>query len=1472
MAEYTAGVVTVPVVPSFKGVHKSIGKELVRAITPAAEKAGEDAGKAIADKVVKPVSGAGVQVGKKLADGVVRSTSGAGSKVGKKLADDMVKSTSSTGAKVGKQIATGVAKSASNIASAASKVGIVAGHAMAGALNRALTPGITTVQNLVAGFNDSQAAASAFTGRMGTLGAALRRGLDPGIVNVQNLVAGFKDSQAAVSAFTGRAGTAGGVLRRALDPGVVGVQNLVAGFNDSQAAASAFTGRAGSMGGLLRRGLDPGIVGVQNMVSGFRNSQAAASAFTGRMGTTGGVLRRVFDGGVSAVTRLESVMGASMTRTEARGKTFGSRLYSGIATPLTKVGGLASGVFGRFGMNAATAAGLAGAAAIGMGVKFDAGLEQATQGFTTMLGSAQKAKTFLDSLQQFAASTPFQFPELVTASQRLIAFGFSAKDVIPTLTAIGDTAAGLGAGAEGVNQIVNAIGQMSAKGKIQSDELLQLTEVGVPALRILANQFHVSTGKMQEMVTKGVVPASKAVPLLLKGLEKGTTGAAGKTTAFTNLMQKQSTTLVGVWSNFVDVSNRKLGQLVAPALPYVKTALTGLTGLMQKGLGGLVSGKGAGTAVSAIKSAFASVKMFVTTSLLPSLRNIGTALGPTLRDVGGLVQSTVLPAFKSFGGILNGVIGPALRATTGFLAAHKVVLEAILAAVAAGITAYAALRAPMVIMTGIVRTIGLVTRAWAVAQGILNVVMDANPVGLVIIGIAALAAALVVAYKHSETFRGIVQGALHGVETAAKAVGAAAMWLWNNGIKPAFSGIMLAGRILAAVILTAVITPILLAFKETQFIVMTLWQAAIGPAFRGIGALALWLWHAAILPAWTGIKAVIGLAVGIIRTEISGLMIIFRAIGSAASWLWHTAIVPAWHGIGAVVSAVYTTQIHPILTALNAVFRNVIGPVFRWIYSSVIKPVWSGVGTAIRSVWTGVIRPVFDALKSGVSAVQKGFSIAVSAIGKIWKGLESITKKPVQFVVNVVYGKIREVWNKVAGLVGLGKFELPSVKFAQGGVLPGYTPGRDPHTFYSPTGGTVAMSGGEAIMRPEFTRAVGSDFVYAANAIARKRGVAGVRDMLGGGVQFANGGVYPGGLAQSFSLGGVFDAIKHAGSLVVHGASSLLDAGASTFAKHLLDPILGKIPGGDSTFAKAIFSLPKRMISGFIDFLKKNIDPKLGGDAHGVVAAAKKYIGIGDDRGPNNNRFSRRWGAAGQPWCAYFMDQAISDAHAGKYYRGFPTGLAAGFNSMRHVPTNSGQAGDLAVYGSPGSHINLIEKPQGGAYMTIGGNQNALVQRKIRGGQNHILRPSFASGGIVNRMGREAQRMFKVEAPRNADSHELQTPLVKLMRSLPAGQMGHVMRAIARDNLSVTNAGVYDNGGIIPPGLNLVANASRKPEALLNDTQWSAVTRAGSSGGDAPLIGTVVQQLPVGASPEEIFEELNFGLRRTRRGGVYAHD
>ncbi len=45
-----------------------------------------------------------------------------------------------------------------------------------------------------------------------------------------------------------------------------------------------------------------------------------------------------------------------------------------------------------------------------LGVEFRQLKQNATVAFTTMLGSGEKAQSFLDNLYQFALTTPFAFP------------------------------------------------------------------------------------------------------------------------------------------------------------------------------------------------------------------------------------------------------------------------------------------------------------------------------------------------------------------------------------------------------------------------------------------------------------------------------------------------------------------------------------------------------------------------------------------------------------------------------------------------------------------------------------------------------------------------------------------------------------------------------------------------------------------------------------------------------------------------------------------------------------------------------------------------------------------------------------------------------------------------------------------------------------------------------------------------------
>ncbi|GAB3042241.1 aggregation-promoting factor C-terminal-like domain-containing protein [Sediminivirga luteola] len=105
-----------------------------------------------------------------------------------------------------------------------------------------------------------------------------------------------------------------------------------------------------------------------------------------------------------------------------------------------------------------------------------------------------------------------------------------------------------------------------------------------------------------------------------------------------------------------------------------------------------------------------------------------------------------------------------------------------------------------------------------------------------------------------------------------------------------------------------------------------------------------------------------------------------------------------------------------------------------------------------------------------------------------------------------VFGRFTTSVNEAFGDVGVNLEAPAQIRMATGGVLPGHTPGMDVHHFRSRTAGDLYLSGGEAIMRPEWTQMVGGEAtVRAMNDAARRGDHEVVHQML----HFAGGGVMP---------------------------------------------------------------------------------------------------------------------------------------------------------------------------------------------------------------------------------------------------------------------------------------------------------------------------------------------------------------------------
>ncbi len=175
-------------------------------------------------------------------------------------------------------------------------------------------------------------------------------------------------------------------------------------------------------------------------------------------------------------------------------------------------------------------------------VKLASDFQDVTTSFTVMLKSADLARKTLEDLRTFSEKTPFKFTEVQELSKQLLSVGYDANELIPIMSNLGDIASGVGK--EKLPYIVRALTQIRTKGRLMGQELLQLTEAGVPIIDALAKQLKVDKKLISEPTKLGIT--YKQVELALKSLsEKGG--------MYFNMMDKASKTWSGRLSEVGDI-------------------------------------------------------------------------------------------------------------------------------------------------------------------------------------------------------------------------------------------------------------------------------------------------------------------------------------------------------------------------------------------------------------------------------------------------------------------------------------------------------------------------------------------------------------------------------------------------------------------------------------------------------------------------------------------------------------------------------------------------------------------------------------------------------------------------------------------------------------------------------------------------------------------------------------------------------
>lgn len=766
---------------------------------------------------------------------------------------------------------------------------------------------------------------------------------------------------------------------------------------------------------------------------------------------------------ISSMSRRSNPFSAFPSQAKTAGDESGARFGSGFQSSAKS--GLAS--FGAmfkasFLGNAASSALTSGIGAIKSGLASGFGrlesIDQATAKLTGLGNSANTTKTILNNALASVKGTAYGMGDAATVAASMTASGIKpGQDLEKTLSLVADTATIAG---RSVTDIGAIFGSVAAKGKLQGDDLLQLTSSGVPVLQFLGQTMHKTSAEVSDLSSKGKISFAD----FQKAMQAGLGGSA----------KSSGDTFTGAMANAKAALGRLTASVMGGAFKQMPGAFKGITTQIDamapaaERAGAKVS-SGIGSAFTTIKGLYdLMAKGDYTASLGKSLGIeedspvVGTLLRlrQTFIDFGSSVKTAVSGVVSAFGpmaaeaaklagtaalGALSAVmkiVTPLFNALGNSLKQHPTIWRTVAASILGAVVALKAVKTAVAIgglltkLGGGFKMVGTALKFLPgtiklirVAMVQMNMAFLASPVTWIIAGIVALGAAFVYAYKHSDTFRRIVNGALNGVKNAALAVG---RW---------FSG------------------PFLGFFKAIPGFFTGLWTSVQSAFKAGIDAVVTFVksYWPVIAVALTGGMALLPILVAkfwpqisaAFRAGITAVATVVRTVGSAISGAWNAiwntvknswvfkvmnslfslqfrltllifrvalrSIQAIWNSVWGALRWFVTTELNGIKVIIHGamtLIRTYIVPILNGI-RAVWNAVWSAVAGFARSVWNSIYRSV--SLK--ITQVQMVIVRVMNAVRAVWNAAWSAVRNFVTPIWNGIFNVVRSVLNGISGFI-----------------------------------------------------------------------------------------------------------------------------------------------------------------------------------------------------------------------------------------------------------------------------------------------------------------------------------------------------------------------------------------------------------------------------------------------------------------------
>jgi hypothetical protein len=346
--------------------------------------------------------------------------------------------------------------------------------------------------------------------------------------------------------------------------------------------------------------------------------------------------------------------------------------------------------------------------------------------------------------------------------------------------------------------------------------------------------------------------------------------SAGAGQIFLALLKALAPAIVALAPGVTALAGQITGALV-PAINFLNPILVALAGFISRNIGWL------GPLAAAIVAAAGAYKVY-------------SAAANAVSTVQDILKSKLVTTLAGWVASSASVVANTVAMTANAIATGTTAVAAWIANTAAIVANKIALAAGVVAMVAV----KVATIAWTAVQWLLNAALDANPIGLVVLAIAALVAGIILAWQHSETFRNIVIATWNAIKAGAIA-------LWHavvNAFNAIVSGVRTALNAVASVA-KAIWSGIVAVIRGYINIYKAIISAGFNAA-RAVISAVLTATRAVVRAVWSAIVAVIRGYINTIKATINGISAVVNTVKNA----FNRAKAAAASALGGLVSTV----------------------------------------------------------------------------------------------------------------------------------------------------------------------------------------------------------------------------------------------------------------------------------------------------------------------------------------------------------------------------------------------------------------------------------------------------------------------------------------------------------------------------------------------------------------------------------------